>query len=197
MSHTHHIAHFATYTTPSYGPIALHIVLHPLRHCHVPQHCTLLHICQVMPRTYSIAPAVVPIGCIMGTQHCTPQLDHPPGHTSHPQHYIQHCMSQAHSIAYSTAHHNSSPSSCLIPTALHIALRSHGRVTSPQHGRLQHILQVMPHIQSPVLCIIPMRLCHVPKPLNTVSMTRQTQSMAFCTTSIWPRPAPIASQTTA
>ena len=38
----HRILHYGTHT----------------RHFHVPQHCTLLHMCQIMPRTYSIAPCI-------------------------------------------------------------------------------------------------------------------------------------------
>ena len=108
MSHSHSIAHLATSTIPCHRLIALHVLLHLLQHCRAPQHCTLLHICQGMPCTYSIAPAVVIINCIMGTQHCTPQHDQP----------------QVTPHALSITHGTASIRLCHRPTTLHTALQT-------------------------------------------------------------------------
>ena len=77
---------------------------------------------------------VVSIGCIMGSQHCTPQHDQPQvtPHTlsvTYGTASIRLCHRPTE-YAYNTAHCNFSPSQCLRPTALHTARHSQGRVTS-------------------------------------------------------------------
>ena len=134
--------HFTTFTTPSHGPIALHAVLHLLQHCHKPQHCTRLHICQVMPRTYSIAPAVVPIGCILGTQHDHPQV-------------TTHTLSITHGIA--------SIRLCHRPTTLHTTLHAAtfplGHTSYSLHCILLYIQKAGSQVHSMADYSISSRLC--------------------------------------
>ena len=92
-------AHSNTYCATSIVALSRATALHST--AHMPSHASYLQ-----HRTYSIAPAMVPIGCIMGTQHCTPQRDHPQ--------FTPHTLS----ITYGTA----SIRLCYRPTALLTAL---------------------------------------------------------------------------
>ena len=115
-SQAHSMTYCATYITALSCAIAWYAAAHA-KSCRTP---TALHL------------QAVSIGHIMGSQHRTPQHDQPQvtPHTlsvTYSTAFIRLCHRP---LALHTTPRNSSLSPCLIPTALHTARHSQGRVTS-------------------------------------------------------------------